>query len=357
MKFLKNKNILVISPEPWGHIPVSKHHYAQALARAGNKVFFLSPPSTEDVVLQTNVPNLFAIEYKTFRGINRLPSFMRNILNRQLSNHINSKAGGRFNVVWSFDPFRFQNLAIFNADINIYHAVDVHRAPLEEELARGADLLLSVSDMIMARFNHIDKPKKKVNHGVAPYFFDQPVLRHGNKPITVGYVGNLDNWCIDIPTLIKIVKSHPDINFKFIGPYSPNSYLAKVLSDMPHCKLVGRVPSNQLPAHFVDCSLFLMCYRGDEKDINSNHHKILEFLTTGCPVVMNYTDEYKDKRNLVFMSDSNEELPGLFSSVLNDLARHLQENIVQVRRNFALANGYDHHVVEIDNFIQQLKEK
>src|SRR5215475_10747584 len=41
---LNNKTILILSPQSWGKMMLSKHHYAIALARKGNKVFFLNPP-------------------------------------------------------------------------------------------------------------------------------------------------------------------------------------------------------------------------------------------------------------------------------------------------------------------------
>ena len=36
-----DKKILIISPEPWGVNHISKHHYALALIKKGNTVYFL----------------------------------------------------------------------------------------------------------------------------------------------------------------------------------------------------------------------------------------------------------------------------------------------------------------------------
>jgi hypothetical protein len=47
MTVLKNKTILVISPNNWGTMHISKHHYAIELARLGNSVYFLNPPNQE----------------------------------------------------------------------------------------------------------------------------------------------------------------------------------------------------------------------------------------------------------------------------------------------------------------------
>jgi len=37
---LRNKTIIILSPEKWGKMMLSKHHYAIELAGMGNIVFF-----------------------------------------------------------------------------------------------------------------------------------------------------------------------------------------------------------------------------------------------------------------------------------------------------------------------------
>ena len=47
MKFetLKNKIILIISPNFWGDIHLTKHSYALEISKLGANVYFLNPPS------------------------------------------------------------------------------------------------------------------------------------------------------------------------------------------------------------------------------------------------------------------------------------------------------------------------
>lgn len=97
-----------------------------------------------------------------------------------------------------------------------------------------------------------------------------------------------------------------------------------------------------------------MCYDGANKTTNSNHHKILEFLSTGKPVVINYTDEYKDKRDLVAMSDANEELPGLFRSVCGNLDAFQTPELSARRIEYARSNSYPSQVEKIDTLIDSL---
>jgi len=43
MALLENQTVLLIAPQPWNHIHLSKHHYAIELARRGNAVYYLDP--------------------------------------------------------------------------------------------------------------------------------------------------------------------------------------------------------------------------------------------------------------------------------------------------------------------------
>ena len=41
---LRNKTILIISPQQWDGLMLSKQNYAEELTKLGNKVYFLPPP-------------------------------------------------------------------------------------------------------------------------------------------------------------------------------------------------------------------------------------------------------------------------------------------------------------------------
>jgi len=358
LQFLNKKRILVISPEPWDHIPVSKHHYSKELANLDNEVYFLNPPSQSNKV--TRAPdneNINVVDYKGIPGLNRLPSVLRNFLNKILLRRIFRLAGGEFDVVWTFDPFRFQELNLFKTSAKIYHAVDIHRSPLERQLTNSCHLILSVSEMILARFNGVNTPTVKINHGLAQHFLSEIKTDNTtswNKRLKVGYVGNLDNWCIDKRTLLTIVNNHPEVDFHFIGPFKKDSVLGWELKTTAHASLIGKVSSSTLPKYLNQCDLFLMCYDGSSKEVNSNHHKIMEYLATGKPVVMNYTDEYNDKRDMVIMADDNRELPMLFSKVIRQIEDFNAIEVKAKRIAFAESNSYRNHVIHIDDILAKI---
>ena len=43
--FLNKKNVLIISPNFWGDIHITKHHYSLEMHKLGANIFFLNPPS------------------------------------------------------------------------------------------------------------------------------------------------------------------------------------------------------------------------------------------------------------------------------------------------------------------------
>src|SRR5438093_218809 len=75
--FFSGRNVIIISPEGWEHLFVSKHHYAIELAKH-NKVFFLNPPSRKFSIEKSRYENLWVINYPPFiKGLRFCPLFLR----------------------------------------------------------------------------------------------------------------------------------------------------------------------------------------------------------------------------------------------------------------------------------------
>ncbi|NOS92185.1 MAG: glycosyltransferase [Cyclobacteriaceae bacterium] len=358
MEFFVQKKILIISPEYWSHIPVSKHHYAMALARNGNQVFFLNPPSSKNSIQEDSIyRGVWIVDYVAIAGVNRLPAFLRDLINRYQIHSLKKLCQTSFDVVWSFDAFRFHNLKLFNAKVSIYHVADVHHSVLERQLANSADIILSVSQKILDRYSYAKKRMKKINHGFGEHFLKvNEAAALPPAPLHVGYVGNLNNWNVDVTTMLEIVDANPSVQFTFMGPYQPDSLIARELKQKANCTLYGRVDNEKLPQLFEQFHFFMMCYGIEKRDASSNSHKILEYLTTGKPVVMNYTDEYDDKRDLVFMTDRNEELPRVFQEVCANYQQYMAPAWVEKRKVFAFSNSYLQHVKTIDQLVVQYLE-
>jgi len=357
---LKDKKILIISPESWGINYVSKHHYASELSNK-NSVFFLNPPSNSFSVKQIN-NNLNVIDYKEFiRGTNRIPAFIRHKLNiltiRELQSVCKIKS---FDVIWSFDPFRFQNLFLFDSPIRIYHPVDVHQTKREREIAESASVIFTTSDIIKKRLRVFNSRIFNIGHGLSKEFISKSnidVSRNG--PIKVCMMGNLQRK-IDYPLLFFLIEQNPDIEFHFIGPYSSSNLSKKMefsneiyrLKSFDNCFLHGSIHQPKLPVLLNKMDVFLILYRDDENQATkANPHKLLEYLSTGKVVLSNYIEEYGNKEELLVMTKDRKEIPELFTKIISNQQDYNNTENADIRSKYAFSNSYESKISMIESLL------
>ena len=126
MGHLVNKNILLISPEPWGELMVSKHHYALELANR-NKVFFLNPPGHREGLGQVS-DNLVVVDFVSkIRGIRMLPQLLGAKLIARDLKILEDLVQVKFDIIWNFDPSRFFDLSAIKQVLRIAHIVDLNQ--------------------------------------------------------------------------------------------------------------------------------------------------------------------------------------------------------------------------------------
>lgn len=135
---LVGKTILIISPQAWGKMFLSKHHYALELAKMGNQVFFLNPPNQNKWLLKSKVDiiesdlnaNLKIISHTLFfpfiLRFYALPFF--HLLMKFHIEVVIRKITEPINIIWSFDqgnnyPFKFFS----KSALKIFHPVDEPR--------------------------------------------------------------------------------------------------------------------------------------------------------------------------------------------------------------------------------------
>jgi glycosyltransferase involved in cell wall biosynthesis len=369
---LYNKTILIISPESWGTSFVSKHHYATVLGERGNKVYFLNPPSNKNQITKIS-DNIQVIDYQLMmRGINRMPTFLRNLLNaRQIAKLKRQFIPENIDIVWSFDPFRFQKLTSWGAQIAIYHPVDIHNTNLDLPTAASADIIFSTARLILEKFAKTlpNIPQFQINHGLATHFLAAdivPIPFSDTFKLRVGYVGNLNYPYLDKNTLLTVIKNNPTCGFYFIGPYQKSNlsdadtndaHFIAQLQNLDNVILLGAKPSKELPNYLAAFDLFLMTYTADQHRAElANPHKILEYLSTGQIVVSHYIDEYRDKNHLVAMAQKNADIPALFDKTVAQLLLLNSTMLRNIRKDFAKANTYVAQVERIEKYLDALKK-
>src|ERR1700761_9590989 len=113
MEMLSGKTILIVSPQSWGKMFVSKHHYAIGLAKQGATVYFLNPPDQENrqpkgaitISKSEEQDNLYFIEHRLSFPYNIKFHFIAlfHWLMRAHVKKILKKIGRPIDIVWSFD--------------------------------------------------------------------------------------------------------------------------------------------------------------------------------------------------------------------------------------------------------------
>ena len=372
---LVGKRILLLSPNPWGTMRVSKHHYAEALARRGNSVYFLEPPHgrwrtrpsvrTTDaadgvVVIEPGVGAPLVARYKAARvyGL-MLRSYVRRVV---------AAIGGPPDIVWCFDSNTYPDLSWFGAPLRIYHPVDFTAGPVAPRVASTADVIFCVAPEILAQFGSTRVPRIVIPHGLAEAFARRARERTVSAPARdgarrVGYVGNLFHAGVDHAVLRALVDAHPDVEFHF---WSPGRFRESTLSGSDSREVQESVttlrarlnvvshdpaPPAELAAAFEGMDVLLLCY-DVRRDPNGgvNSHKVLEYLSTGRVVVSSRISAYAGTGDLVRMPDAedNARLPALFADTLRHLDLFNAPPLQRRRIELALDNTYERQVERVE---------
>lgn len=374
---LRNKTILIISPQAWGNMFISKHHYAVELAKLGNKVYFLNPPeaklSKRIIIEHSNVSGLQIIHHRLnfpynikFRSIQLFHFFMRNQVKKILEEIKN-----KVDVVWSFDSGYLYPLSFFPANaIKIYHPVDEPSSAFAINAAKGADIIFSVTTEILQKFEQFKIPLHFINHGVIKEFFLEESIPLSDN-IRVGFSGNLLRPDIDIVTLLQIFIDNPTITFECWGSYriedtniggSVDNAKAAFISEIQKLQNVilhGVVSSRELASAYGRMNAFLICYDIiKDQSKGTNYHKIMEYLASGSVIVSNNVSTYKNKPELIQMTqerDSNVGLPILFKHIMNNIELYNSVESRNMRISFARENLYTKQVKRIEILLRDLK--
>ena len=360
------KQILIISPEPWdGHF-VSKHHYAVTLASRGNKVYFLDPPDpslAEVQIKETKYDNLWSVSApQVAKGLRFYPKVFRNFTERRWLEKFEDQIGQKFTTVWLFENSRFYDMGFAGNRLKIYHQVDLNQNFHVKEAASSADICFCTSDYILDEIRPYSSKAYKIHHGVNlfPEVDALSVEQKNNflhTKINATYIGNLNMQYLDVALLAELVESFPNVQFQFVGGYQADTSLYKLCHKANNVLWWGKVDSELIPAILSSSDVVLVCYQEKYYVDQSSPHKIMEYLASGKVIAATYTDEYKDKQNLLEMVNSSKDYLKLFKKVVEDLEGYNSEEKQQARIAFAKDHSYEKQLEKIMKYLSQYNLK
>jgi hypothetical protein len=379
---LTSKVILILSPQAWGNMLLSKHHYAIELARRGNEVYFLNPPdnhhwnwgsSRERIKIEASAedPNLFLVNQELFFPY-KLKFHARPLYNflikRQIRNILHS-IPKPVDIIWSFDLGNLFPLSYFNNRMyKVFHPVDEPNDPNAIQAAVGADILFSVTSEIIEKYEAFGIPSYFINHGLADEFIRQEAsLLDDGGQIKIGMSGNLLRPDLDERTLIQIIEENPGLSFHFYGSYrtgqsnlggesdtAPVLFIEK-LQSFKQVELHGVLKTGELAKELNRMDLLLICYDIDkDQSKGTNYHKVMEYLSTGKVIVSNNITTYNQLPELVRMPverTSNRQLPGLFKETVQNLEKYNDPQCRERRILFARENRYKNQLDKLEHYM------
>lgn len=360
---ITHKTILIISPQEWNSIKVSKHHYAEELANLNNKVYFINPIKSGIKffsITQHNkikIVNIFVpLPYSFKFKIPFLFEFFQNLIVQILLKLHHLKT----DIVWDFDnTHQFKSYKIFKSKINIYHPVDATYQNNLNIKNKKPDIVFSVSPLILNK-QQFNCPKFFVNHGLSHKFIIQakknlfnyyPI----NKIKNVGYSGNLDSKLINITLFEKAIKNYKQINFWFIGPFTKNCKLVNHLNNFSNCYFTGSLDEDNLIKKLNEMDMLIYYYKSDNDTyLSDNSHKVLEYLSTGKIILGNQLLAYQNN-NLLIQASNNIEWLNLFNEIVNNTSKFIDEAKYKERIEFAISHSYKNQLNKISNYLIQNK--
>lgn len=373
MGLLENQSILLISPQPWDHLHISKHNYAISLAEQGNTVYYLEPPNP---TLSSAVEIVPVAEHARLSVVRYRPSFpfvlrfharwvYDQLMQRQIRTILTAIARP-IDVVWSFEFNLFTNLREFGAPLVVFHPVDPLTEPHQVKVARSANAIFTVSKNILADVRDIGVPAWFINHGLSQPFAE--AARNavgkgsgGDGMIRAGYAGNLTHPSVNKPVFMQMVQENPSVEFHFWGPkQSPVSLAPALVGEIEqfiqflersaNVRLHGTVPAQELAQELKCMDCLVISYSLDNHVYDrSNSHKILEYLSTGKAIVSSRISTYTEYADLLRMPEDGDEsrLPALLRDTLNRLDEFNAPELQDKRRRFALDNTYERQLERI----------
>jgi hypothetical protein len=374
----RDKTIFILSPEAWGVMRISKHHYAVELAKMGNRVFFFEPPtlqgSTKGVLIPTN-EGVQRVTYKPVaRGKRYVGRKLYALMQRSQMRGFIRKLTGQPDVVWCFDQGTFDDLDIFGAPLRIFHPVDHNLERCMPPVATTADLVFSTSHKILEYMCPKGTRGIVIHHGLNVTFekFARQQLERLEEvappPVfggRIGFWGSLFKESLDRRKVLTLVSAYPEYTFLCWGAssMSQNNLAGKndeevaafiqALSTSQNVKLMGPGTADDFIAEVPGLDILINIeFEYSARWDNGNPHKLMEYLSTGKPVFSTPALMYAET-DMLFVSRS-EDVVDDFKHLVDDWAAWSNSSQSIKRIQFALHNTYLQQIGRIETHINRL---
>ena len=257
--------------------------------------------------------------------------------------------GAPIDLLWSFEPNTFPDLAAFRANHSLFMPVDPLSLPAQVHCAAQSDLIVSVSNEILANFaaDRFGGRTLLVDHGISRAFEAEaqkpaPPRRLG-APVHAGFFGNLDRPIVNHRVFAQLARDHRDVQFHFWGPFNEGGPFDRALGGHSNVIAHGPLGKAELVQAVRSIDVFPLIYGVDEHTYDrSNAHKILEYLCMGKVIVSSQIARYRGRPDLLRSpaSGDDDDIPALFAQTLTELDHANAPEKIGARKAYALQHTY-----------------
>ena len=370
MRF-ESKNVIILSPQAWDGLWVSKHHVAIELAAKQNTVHYFNPPIhgyfpsikinkleqyPEISIIQMILPKPVILRHKMRWLYDFLVECLTNICLKRLKCSVD--------IVWDFDVNNTFYKGLYNREIRpirIFHPVDYNSN--HEIKGRIPDLTISVSNEILNQYPECTN-RLNLGHSVSENFFQGYTvpIEMKKKSLNFGFAANFNKPFIDWETILKLGKQFEQHRFYLFGPFDIEkhksqfsaTFFSKIFAQS-NIIFKGFMMKKELVVSLADMhALFVFYNKFKNENMYTNSHKLLEYLMTGKAVLSDTMSYYEDKEHLIRMSPMNcnsEEKVKAFKNFIRDLPEQSSEENQKVRVEYAKQYTYANQIERIGNLI------
>lgn len=337
------------------------------LAKRGNNVFFINPPSDNvpggiRIEKSDQQEGLFIVDYTVkVKGLRFLPRFIIRLADRSFIRKVEKRAGLRFDVVWNFENSRFFDLGFAGEEVlKIYFQVDDNQDFHPAVAASTADIVLAINNGILETVKPYNKNTFLVPHSFQGHLSPKAMCivsgeyqyKKPDGPLKVVYIGNLDNYYLEKDLLEKVIKENTNVEFVLVGPVDKSNDLYKRLSALTHVRFTGKVSFKDIPVILDEADALMLVYN---KTFTHSSHKLLEYLASGKTIISTYMSEHAQSTSLVSMCRYHEEYPQHFRQVLSAIEKNNSPERMKARIRFAMDNTYSSQLEKLEELINNIK--
>jgi len=362
------EDVFVWSVIDWHFRFQRPQHLAQALAKKGHRVFYISNNFNDDprpgfhldalgcdgrlfqvhLNLEGRPPIYFGMP--TTQQVEALRASLAELLAWTCT---------RSSVSLVQHPYWSPLVRAVPAARLVYDCMDHHggfenNAPAvleaEARLVRDADLVIVTSAWLEQEIAPNARATAMVRNAGEFEFFCHPpsevfVDPQGRR--IIGYYGAIAEW-FDLDLMRQVAQAHPDCLVLLVG--SDTAGAGKALADLPNVQFTGEVPYSRLPYWLHAFDVCLLPFRVIPLTLATNPVKVYEYLAAGKPVVSVDLPEMVQFDGLIRVGADAVGFVEQTAAALTERAGSGRE----ARQTFAASQTWSHRAEVLDHALENL---